>query len=343
MSFCSISNFNIISRFPTNKNMFYAVNTSSQEEVIAKMSREDIRDEAKICSCLSDNEGFPEFYFYGIKDGKCVLVLQKLGKSLRQLFIENKLKFSLKTVLMIGYQLLCRIECMHSHNIVHGRINPDHIMIESQTKSKSNVLFLVDFANAEILSANSNTKATHYYLKQENLKDEFMSVNAQGGQPLSYKDDLESLAYVLIYFLNNRLPWSNLPNTFDKKCSTLAQDLCKDLPKEFETFVIGIKKLVPGEFPHYAEYRKLFKNLLLKCGYVFDDVFDWNLKKEIAFHFENQQPVPTPQIPFQHCRKASTYNEGNTHFLALKRVHHQRTSSIPQSRLYNPQYLNLFK
>ena len=51
--------------------------------------------------------------------------MELLGKSLEDLFQEQKKKFSIKTVSMIGIQMLERIEFIHKKFIIHRDIKPD--------------------------------------------------------------------------------------------------------------------------------------------------------------------------------------------------------------------------
>ena len=88
----------------------------------------------------------------------------------------------------------------------------------------------------------------------------FLSVNALSHYELSRRDDLESIGYIIIYFLKGRLPWQGL-KTFNKeekykKVYVIKNDispkfLCKDLPEEFEMFIEYIKKLGFTVVPNY--------------------------------------------------------------------------------------------
>ena len=93
----------------------------------------------------------------------------------------------------------------------------------------------------------------------------YMSVNAHFGVEQSRRDDLESLGYLLFYFLKaGKLPWmgyrvENTRERFRKigQCKQLMSiaNFCKDMPREFGTFLRYVKSLRFTDTPDYNYLR----------------------------------------------------------------------------------------
>ena len=102
-------------------------------------------------------------------------------------------------------------------------------------------------------------------------------------------DDLESLAYMLLYFLKGSLPWQNLKannkkekyeRIMEKKLSTFFKDLCSDLPSEFMTYIAYTRNLKFDETPDYNYLKSLFNDLFTRLEYKKDYVYDWTIINE---------------------------------------------------------------
>jgi serine/threonine protein kinase len=99
----------------------------------------------------------------------------------------------------------------------------------------------------------------------------FASINAHLGIELSRRDDIESLAYILIYFMRGSLPWQGQGDRRETFVQTKKQNIpvdaiCKGLPEEFEHLLKYAHALKFSERPDYDYLRKLFSNLRQDAG-----------------------------------------------------------------------------
>lgn len=76
------------------------------------------------------------------------MVMDQLGLSLEDLFQKCNRHFDLKTVLLIGIQMISRIQACHEEKIIHRDIKPDNFLMggKEQTKDK---LYIIDFGLAK--------------------------------------------------------------------------------------------------------------------------------------------------------------------------------------------------
>lgn len=128
----------------------------------------------------------------------------------------------------------------------------------------------------------------------------------------SRRDDLESLAYMLIYFLRGTLPWRKLrapaspPTSLSPTLAshynpvTATWDLIRDsklahealltcgLPPEFDVLFRYARGLEFDDLPDYAGLRALFRGLAEREGIKYDWVFDWTVPPPLS----HSGPVP---------------------------------------------------
>ena len=70
------------------------------------------------------------------------MAMDLLGPSLAELFYFCDSKFSLKTTLMLGYQMMDRMQHIHSKGFIHRDIKPDNILMG--VHENSHLVYLVD-------------------------------------------------------------------------------------------------------------------------------------------------------------------------------------------------------
>ena len=112
----------------------------------------------------------------------------------------------------------------------------------------------------------------------------YTSIFSHLGIEQSRRDDLESLGFMLVYYLKGGLPWqgcvaaSKAEKTqmiLDMKISLMPEVLCNSLPPEFAIYLNYVRSLRFDEKPDYQFLRKLFRDLFSKEGYEFDLCYDW--------------------------------------------------------------------
>lgn len=90
---------------------------------------------------------------------------------------------------------------------------------------------------------------------------------------------MESIGYILLYFLKGSLPWQGLAgknknDKYDrikeKKIQTTIEQLTRNSPEEFSKYLQYCRNLRFEEKPDYNYLRNLFRGLMERSGYSND-------------------------------------------------------------------------
>ena len=246
-----------------------------------------LENEAAIMDYLQ-GPNIPYIELYSSTKDYNILVMELLGKSLNS-YIKKLNTFSMKTVCMLGEQMLTILKYIHERNFVHRDIKPDNFCMGLNYNSK--YVYIVDFGLAK--KYRSASTLMHYPLinkKKLTGTPRYASINALKGFEQSRRDDLESLGYVLIYFLKGELPWQNVlaktkdernQKILEKKIDTYSSRLCQGLPIEFKNFINYVKHLGYEEKPDYDMLKNLLLDIMKNNNLEYDYIYDWTTKEEI--------------------------------------------------------------
>ena len=245
-----------------------------------------LQNEAAIMNYLQ-SENIPKVKSYGFTGCYNILIMQLLGKDLESCLNQFK-KFSLKTVCILGKQMLNILESIHEKHILHRDIKPENFVMG--LNHNSNKVYLIDFGLAKKYRSIKTLIQYPLTLKKKFTGTaRYASINALKGYEHSRRDELESLGYIFVYFLKGKLPWQNIiaknkeekyKKILEKKMEISSEELCKDLPKEFEMFLEYNKNIKYEEKPDYKYLHNLIDKIMDENNIKNDYIYDWTLDEE---------------------------------------------------------------
>lgn len=252
---------------------------SKIEEKSNKHSK--ILDEYKIYKKLEKKkikDIIPEIYSIYETPKFNVLVMELLGDNLDTLFTKHNKKFEVPFVLRLGYDMINIMEKIHNCGFIHRDIKPNNFMFGLDKKT----LYILDFGLSKRFYKN---KKHIEYRTNRSLTGtlRFVSLNVHIGIEGARRDDLISIGYMLIYFLNGALPWQGLKKSKstshmdlikEKKLEIGLKKLCDNIPKCFYDYMDYVQNLKFEEKPDYKYLKNLFYNYAMDNNLSFEYSFE---------------------------------------------------------------------
>lgn len=201
---------------------------------------------------------------------------------------------------------------MHDNHLIHRDLKPANFVVGL---NEPGIVYCIDFG----LSKRYRHPHTLQHIPYRDGRTltgtpRYASVANHRGIETSRRDDLESIGYILVYFLLGKLPWqglklpSNVNGTasrkhqliLDKKNSTPLEELCRGCPQEFQEFLQYCRDLKFDAKPDMAYLRGIFRQLYENKGYANVLEWDWELDQTRPSTEPVSSSVPaTNQTPQQ--------------------------------------------
>ncbi|KAF8023217.1 hypothetical protein BT93_F0657 [Corymbia citriodora subsp. variegata] len=266
------------------------------EKVAIKFEHKDsegceggIPNEWKVYDDLGESHGIPlpQVYYKGQQGYYYVMVMDLLGASLQDPLVDDLPTLPLEAIACIAVEAISILEKLHSRGYIHGDIKPGNFLLGPPGTPAEKRLFMTDLGLATRWRDPSTGSHVKYNQTPEDFRGTilFASVHAHLGRTSSRRNDLESLAYMLVYLIHGRLPWqghqffqgedTSFP-VCKRKMATLPETLCDSCPGpylQFTTFVLSLKF---NEEPNYARYISLFHQIIGQNPYV------WPVHTDVA-------------------------------------------------------------
>lgn len=228
-----------------------------------KTKHPQLHIESKFYRIMQGGVGIPTIKWCGSEGDFNVMVMELLGPSLEDLFNFCNRRFSLKTVLLLADQLISRIEFIHSKNFIHRDIKPDNFLmwvvffscyirrcitscffsVFRGLGKKGNLVYIIDFGLAKKYR-DARTHQHITYRENKNLTGtaRYASINTHLGIEQSRRDDMESLGYILMYFVTGTLPWQGL-RAATKQQKYESESLLVDLFLEWKAIKFSCRNI----------------------------------------------------------------------------------------------------
>jgi casein kinase 1 len=259
-------------------------------KIESKSKRSRLNDEYEIYKELEKKGihiGIPKMITFIETDKQQILIMELLGDSLDQKLESFGGKFDIGTVLKLGIEIINLLEKIHNAGYIHRDIKPNNFLVG--INECDDKLYIMDFG----LSRNYLLDDGRH-IKFKNNKSlvgtaRYVSINIHMGIEPSRRDDLESVGYMLIYFLLGKLPWQGLKkqknqikSIGDVKMYTDLNKPSLNIPPCFCSYISYCKKLDFDETPDYNELKNMFRMMAEKMDIKLN--YCWNI---VATESEN--------------------------------------------------------
>ncbi|XP_037731246.1 tau-tubulin kinase homolog Asator isoform X3 [Drosophila subpulchrella] len=244
----------------------------------ARQPKQVLKMEVAVLKKLQGKEHVCRFIGCGRNDRFNYVVMQLQGKNLAELRrAQPRGAFSLSTTLRLGLQILKAIESIHSVGFLHRDIKPSNFSV-GRLPYNCRRVYMLDFGLARQYTTGTGEVRCPRAAAGFRGTVRYASINAHRNREMGRHDDLWSLFYMLVEFVNGQLPWRKIK---DKEQVGLTKEkydhriLLKHLPSDLKQFLEHIQSLTYADRPDYAMLIGLFERCMKRRGVKESDPYDW--------------------------------------------------------------------
>lgn len=247
----------------------------------AKQSKQVLKMEVAVLKALQNGASRHVCKFYGCgRDERFnYIVMSLVGKSLAELRrAQPRGIFSLSTTLRLGTHILKAIRDIHEVGFLHRDIKPSNFAMGIGSNNRN--VYMLDYGLARQYVTQTGEVRQPRAVAGFRGTVRYASVNAHDNREMGRHDDLWSLFYMLIEFLQGQLPWRKIKDKDEVgriKRSYQHDDLLKHdrVPHEFEPFLRHIQNLTYHDEPDYQFLLTLLESTTIRKNVKESDSYDW--------------------------------------------------------------------
>ncbi|KAJ8706424.1 hypothetical protein PYW08_011050 [Mythimna loreyi] len=292
----------------------------TQEQVALKVEsarqpKQVLKMEVAVLKKLQGKEHVCRFIGCGRNARFNYVVMQLQGRNLAELRrAQPRGAFSLSTTLRLGLQILKAIDSIHSVGFLHRDIKPSNFSI-GRHPSNCRKVYMLDFGLARQYTTSNGQVRPPRAAAGFRGTVRYASINAHKNKEMGRHDDLWSLFYMLVEFVNGQLPWRKIK---DKEQVGLMKEkydhrlLLKHLPSELRQFLEHVQQLEYADTPDYAMLTSLLERCCKRRGIRDTDPYDWEKdavsvsRTRAAVHAAPEHATPHDTMPDTTRRRLET-------------------------------------
>ena len=239
----------------------------------------------KLSPCNGKYNGIPYMVEFFQTQHHHMLAMQNLGPSIDNIFRKHNKHFGLRSLCSLAIQMINVIEYIHSCGIIHRDLKPENFLVG--VGKQECMLYLIDFGLSKCFMDDNNKHIPYRTKCSFKGTPRYCSTNNHNGIEQSRRDDLESIAYILIYLAKRgTLPWIGIQKPSSsvaqkyayiglKKSTVCPESLCSGIDPCFLTYLTYVKSLSFYQLPDYAFMKNVFVEALQRNGFPVDIKLNW--------------------------------------------------------------------
>ncbi|KAL3070664.1 hypothetical protein niasHS_016938 [Heterodera schachtii] len=283
--------------------IYEAIDTQNHNERVAikvessKANKQVLKMEVAVLRRLQGKKHACKFFGCGRNDKFNYLVMGLQAKNLADLRRESpSQRFSTSTALRVAFQILQSIRDIHSIGFLHRDIKPSNFAI-GRTLPTQHCIYMLDFGLARLfLNAKGEVRSPRSAAGFRGTV-RYAALSAHKNKEMGRHDDLWSLFYMLVEFLNGSLPWRRIKDKDEvgrMKEEADIRELLSGNPPELHHFADHLKGLGYPDEPDYELLENCLQVAMKRLGIGINDPFDWE-NNYVNIHDNSRQTVGLQQ------------------------------------------------